>query len=144
MKITGIILALLIALFAAEATNAQTPIVFAKGTTAKTLTVTIGPKDMKTFSLTVKKGQVINFEASGDIQISKTEEFPVIGLNLSNGVENVDQWQDGEAYLSILAGRTGKYVVAINNSDSKRARTFKLKVSVTNDKADFAGGEDPN
>lgn len=133
-----------LALLSIAEANAQTPVVFEKGTSEKTLTVAVGPKDMKTFSLTVKKGQVINFSASGDIQISKTEEFPVIGINLSNGVEDVDQWQDGEAYLSILAGRTGKYVIAVNNSDKKRARTFKLKVSVTNDKADYAGGEETN
>lgn len=104
------------------------------------MTITVKPKDMNTYSLSVRKDQVINVSVSGDISISKTEEFPVIGLNLTNGVDDVDQWQDGEAYLSILAGATKKYVVSINNSDRKRARTFKIAFKVTNDKADYAGG----
>ena len=122
-------------------TSAQTPVVFAKGASSKTMTITVGPKDMKTYSISVREGQVINVIASGDIAISKSNEFPVIGLNLANGVDDVDQWQDGEGYLSVLAGQTKKYVVSINNSDRKRARTFSLKVSVTNDKADYMGGE---
>lgn len=122
-------------------TSAQTPVVFAKGASAKTMTITVGPKDMNTYSISVREGQVINITVSGDIAISKTNEFPVIGLNLANGVEDVDQWQDGEGYLSVLAGQTKKYVVSINNSDRKRARKFTLKVSVTSDKADYMGGE---
>ncbi len=122
-------------------TSAQTPVVFAKGTSAKTMTITVGPKDMNTYSISVREGQVINITVSGDTAISKTNEFPVIGLNLANGVEDVDQWQDGEGYLSVLAGQTKKYVVSINNSDRKRARKFTLKVSVSSDKADYMGGE---
>lgn len=122
-------------------TSAQTPVVFAKGASAKTMTITVGPKDMNTYSISVREGQVINITVSGDIAISKTNEFPVIGLNLANGVEDVDQWQDGEGYLSVLAGQTKKYVVSINNSDRKRARKFTLKVSVSSDKADYMGGE---
>lgn len=122
-------------------TSAQTPVVFAKGASAKTMTITVGPKDMNTYSISVREGQVINITVSGDTAISKTNEFPVIGLNLANGVEDVDQWQDGEGYLSVLAGQTKKYVVSINNSDRKRARKFTLKVSVSSDKADYMGGE---
>ena len=122
-------------------TSAQTPVVFAKGASAKTMTITVGPKDMNTYSISVREGQVINITVSGDIAISKTNEFPVIGLNLANGVEDVDQWQDGEGYLSVLAGQTKKYVVSISNSDRKRARKFTLKVSVSSDKADYMGGE---
>jgi hypothetical protein len=135
------IFAVAIVAASAVAASAQTPVVFAKGASSKTMTITVGPKDMKTYSISVREGQVINFTASGDIAISKTNEFPVIGLNLANGVENVDQWQDGEGYLSVLAGQTKKYVVSINNSDRKRARTFTIKVSVTDDKADYVGGE---
>ncbi len=135
------IFAVAIVAASAVAASAQTPVVFAKGANSKTMIITVGPKDMKTYSISVREGQVINFTASGDIAISKTNEFPVIGLNLANGVENVDQWQDGEGYLSVLAGQTKKYVVSINNSDRKRARTFTIKVSVTDDKADYVGGE---
>lgn len=142
MKITVILFSLAFGLLMAVDTNGQTPIVFEKGKAEKSLTVTIGPHDMKTFSLYVKKGQVINVGVTGDINISKTEEFPVIGLSLANGVEAVDKTQDGEGYLSILSGRKGKYVITVNNSDRKSSRTFKLKVKVTNDLADFAGGED--
>lgn len=143
MKKTLLLMIFAIAAVAGSAadTSAQTPVVFAKGTSAKTMTITVGPKDMNTYSISVREGQVINITVSGDIAISKTNEFPVIGLNLANGVEDVDQWQDGEGYLSVLAGQTKKYVVSINNSDRKRARKFTLKVSVSSDKADYMGGE---
>lgn len=140
MKNTLIVFALALGFVFAGSTNAQTPVVFAKGTTEKTMTITVKPKDMNTYALSVKSGQVINVSVSGDISISKTEEFPVIGLNLTNGVEDVDQWQDGEAYLSVLTGTTKKYVISINNSDRKRARTFKITFKVTDDIADYAGG----
>ena len=142
MKITAILFSLVIGILMSVSTSAQTAIVFAKGKTEKVTTITVGPKDMNTYSLNVKQGQVINVEVSGDISISKTNEFPVIGLNLSNGVEDVDKWQDGEGYLSILTGRAGKFVFSVNNSDRKRARTFQLKVSVTDDPHDYVGGTD--
>ncbi|MBX7055189.1 MAG: hypothetical protein K1X36_09555 [Pyrinomonadaceae bacterium] len=143
MKKTLLLIIFAIAAIAGSAadTSAQTAVVFAKGASSKTMTITVGPKDMNTYSIAVREGQVINVTVSGDIAISKTNEFPVIGLNLANGVEDVDQWQDGEGYLSVLAGQTKKYVVSINNSDRKRARTFSLKVSVTDNKADYIGGE---
>ncbi len=143
MKKTILLMIFAVAAIAASAVDnsAQTPVIFAKGASSKTMTITVGPKDMKTYSISVREGQVINVIASGDIAISKSNEFPVIGLNLANGVEDVDQWQDGEGYLSVLAGHTKKYVVSINNSDRKRARTFTMKVSVTDDKADYVGGE---
>lgn len=122
--------------------NAQTKILFAKGASSKTMSVTIPAKDEKTFSVQVRSGQVINVTVSGDINVSKTTEFPVISVNLTNGEEGVDNWQDGEGYLSILAGKNGTYVFSVANSDKKRARTFSLKVSVTNDRSDYMGGED--
>lgn len=125
-----------------ERTNAQTKVVFARGASSKTLTVTIPAKGEKSFSVQVKEGQVINVGVSGDINISKKEEFPVIYLGLTNGEDGVDQTQDGEGYLSILAGKNGTYVFNVTNSDKKRARTFKMKVKVTSDRADFAGGEE--
>lgn len=127
--------------FVSEA-NAQTKIVFAKGASSKTMSVTIPAKGEKTFSVQVKEGQVINIGVSGDINVSKTTEFPVISVNLTNGEEGVDNSQDGEGYLSILAGKNGTYVFSVANSDKKRARTFKMEVKVTSDRADFAGGED--
>lgn len=141
MKSTFIIFAIAIGFIFAGNTNAQTQVVFAKGTTEKTMTITVKPKDMNTYALNVKSGQVINVSVSGDIAISKANEFPVIGVNLTNGVEDTDQWQDGEGYLSILSGRDGKFVVSINNSDRKRARTFKIKFSVTDNREDYEGGE---
>lgn len=142
MKSTFIIFAIAVGFVFAGVTNAQTNVVFAKGTTEKTMTITVKPKDMNTYALNVKSGQVINVSVSGDIGISKTNDFPVIGVNLTNGVEDIDNWQDGEAYLSVLAGRDGKFVVSINNSDRKRARTFKIKFSVTDNREDYLGGEE--
>jgi len=142
MKIKFLLFTFVIAGFFALNSNAQTPVVFAKGTSSKTLTVTVGPKTMKTFSLNVREGQVINATVKGDIGLSKTNDFPVIYLNLANAVEDVDKTQDGEGYLSVLTGRTGKYVITVGNSDIKRARTFTLKIAVTDDKADFLGGEE--
>ncbi len=107
--------------------NAQTKVVFAKGASSKVLTVTIPANGEKSFSVQVRKSQVINVGISGDISISKTNEFPVIGLNLLNGEDGVDNWQDGEGYLSILTGTDGNFIISVSNS-SKRARTFKMKV----------------
>lgn len=123
-------------------TNAQTKIVFAKGASSKTMSVTVPANGEKSFSVQVREGQVINVGVAGDINVSKTTEFPVISVNLTNGEDGVDQSQDGEGYLSILAGKNGSYVFSVANSDKKRARTFKMEVKVTNDRADFAGGEE--
>jgi hypothetical protein len=141
MKKLSILLSLVFGLFLVSTANAQTPITYKIGT-EKVLTITVPAGKEKLYSMTVKKGQVINLGISGDIGVSKTNDFPVISLNLNNGVEDVDRSQDGEGYLSILAGRNGKYIVNVANSDKKRARTFKLKVTVSNNKEDFLGGEE--
>jgi hypothetical protein len=143
MKKLSILLSLVFGLFLVSTANAQTPITYKIGT-EKVLTITVPAGKEKLYSMTVKKGQVINLGISGDIGVSKTNDFPVISLNLNNGVEDVDRSQDGEGYLSILAGRNGKYIVNVANSDKKRARTFKLKVTVSNNKEDFLGGEEVN
>ena len=145
MKKLSILFSLAFGLFLVSAVNAQTPTVvtFAKGSSEKTLSVTVPSKGEKKFSITVKKGQVINFNVSGDIDVSKQDKFPVIYLSLLNA-QDEDKSQDGEAYLSIIAGRTGTYIVGLTNSDKKRARTFSLKVKVSNNKEDFAGGEEVN
>ncbi|MEK7723919.1 MAG: hypothetical protein AAB336_06190 [Acidobacteriota bacterium] len=142
MKKLSILVGLIIAFV--FSTNAQTPtaVQFEKGASEKTLTITVKAGGTNKYSVSVKKEQVINFGVEGDINVSKATEFPVISINLDNGVEKVDNWQDGEGYLSILAGKNGKYIVSVSNSDKKRTRTFKLKVKVTNDKGDFAGGEE--
>lgn len=141
MKKLLIMSALLIGLFFVSDSNAQTAIQFAKGASSKTVSVTVPASGEKSFSVQVKSGQVINVEVSGDINISKTNEFSVISVNLTNGEEGVDNWQDDSGTLSVLTGRNGKYIFNVSNS-SKRARTFKMKVSVTNDRDDYQGGED--
>lgn len=141
MKKLFILLVLSMAFVFVEQTNAQTKIVFAKGASSKTMNVTVPANGEKSFSVQVKEGQVINVGISGDINVSKTTEFPVISVNLTNGEEGVDNSQDGEGYLSILAGKNGTYVFSLSNS-SKRARTFKMEVKVTSNRADFLGGED--
>ncbi|HMS42203.1 MAG TPA: hypothetical protein PKE69_18365 [Pyrinomonadaceae bacterium] len=139
MKKLFILFTLVFGLFLVSETNAQTKIVFAKGTSSKTITVTVPAKSEKKFSLIVKDGQVINVGVSGDIGVSKTNDFPVIYLNATNAQDGVDQTQDGEGYLSILAGRSGTFTITVSNS-SNRARTFKMKIAVTNDRNDFEGG----
>ena len=52
--------------------------------------------------------------------------------------------EDSDGYLSILAGRNGKYIVDVSNSDKKRAGTFTIKFKFSNNKADFEGGEEVN
>lgn len=143
MKKLSVLFGLFVILTFVSAVNSQTPTVvsFAKGASEKTLTITVKPNAANKYSISVKKDQVINVGVEGDINVSKTTEFPVISINLNNGVENVDNWQDGEGYLSVLAGKNGKYIVSVFNSDKKRARTFTIKFKVTDDKADFAGGE---
>ncbi len=133
-------LAVLIAtlMFFGEA-SAQTKVVFEKGSSSKTITVTVPAKKELRYSLAVGRGQVINVGIEGDVSVSRTNDFPVIWLQLGNAVENVDQWQDGEGYLSVLAGRKAGYVIVVGNS-SNRARTFRMKFSVTDDPDDYAGG----
>jgi hypothetical protein len=141
MKKILILTSLLIGLFLVPESNAQTAIQFAKGASSKTVSVTVAANGEKSFSVQVKSGQVINVEVSGDMSVSKTNEFSVISVNLANGEDGVDNWQDDSGTLSILTGRNGKYIFNVSNS-SKRARTFKMKVSVTNDRDDYQGGED--
>lgn len=144
MKKLSILFSLIIGFVFVSAANAQTPtaVTFAKGAVEKTMTITVKAGATSKYSISVKKDQVINVGVEGDINVSKTTEFPVISVNLDNGVEDVDRWQDGEGYLSILAGKNGKYIVSVFNSDKKRARTFTIKFKVTNDKDDYAGGEE--
>ena len=139
MKKLFVLFTLAVGLFLVSEANAQTKIVFAKGAYSKTITVTVPAKSEKSFSLIVKSEQVINVGITGDIFVSKSEQFPVISLNSTNAEEGIDQTQDGEGYLSILAGRNGTFKFSVSNS-SNRARTFKMKVAVTNDRDDFAGG----
>jgi hypothetical protein len=141
MKTLSILFSLVLGLFLFSSANAQTatPIQFEKGKSEKVMTITVGAGKEAKYSVSVKKNQVINLLADGDIMVSKTTEFPVISLNLDNGTEDVDKWQDGEGYLSIYSGKAGKYIVTVANSDKKRARTFKLTVKVSDDKEDFMG-----
>jgi hypothetical protein len=121
--------------------DAQTRISFDKGAFSKTLTVTVPAKSEKQYSVLVKKNQVINVTVSGDINVSKNIEFPAISLNLVNGEDGVDNWQDGEGYLSVLTGTDGHFIFSVSNS-SNRPRTFKMRVSVTDDHDDYMGGID--
>lgn len=136
-----VILGLFIGAFFAITTNAQTPITFAKGASEKTMTITVAAGKANKYAITVKKGQVVNIGVEGNIGISKTNDFPVISVDMDYK-EGVDRTQDGEAYYSLLAGRNGKYIISVFNSDKKRARTFKLNVKVSNNKEDFLGGEE--
>ncbi len=142
MKKLFVLLSLSIGLFFVSAANAQTPtpITYKVGT-EKVMTITVKAGKSIKYAVTVKKDQVVNINAEGDIGVSKTNEFPVVSINIDYK-EGVDRTQDGEAYYSLIAGRNGKYIITVSNSDKKRARTFKLNVKVSNDKADFQGGEE--
>lgn len=140
MKKIFILFSLAFGLFFVSTAKAQTVVAFEKGKSAKTMTITIPAKGTKAYSITVKKGQVINVEVSGDIGVSKSNDFPVISTNLTNGKDGIDNWQDGEGYLSVLAGRNAAYIISVANSDKKRGRTFTLKISVSNNKDDYQGG----
>jgi hypothetical protein len=139
MKKLSILLSLVFGLFLVSAANAQTPITYKVGT-EKVLTITVKAKSSNKYAITVKKGQVVNVGAEGNIGISKANDFPVISINI-NSKDGVDRTQDGEAYYSMIAGRNGKYIVSIGNS-AKESRTFKLKVTVSDNKEDFLGGEE--
>lgn len=142
MKKLSILLSLIICFVSAAKAQTSTTISFAKGAVEKTMTITVKAGGTNKYSISVRKDQVINVGIEGDIMVSKTTEFPVISINSANAVEDVDRTQDGEGYLSILAGRNGKYIIDVFNSDRKRARTFTIKFKVTDDTADFAGGEE--
>lgn len=133
--LSGLIIGLL---FSAN-TYAQTKISFAKGASSKTITVIIPAKSEKSFSVQVRKNQVINASVSGDVALSKTNKMSVVSLNLTNSEDGVDNWQDGEGFLSILAGTSAEYIFSVANSSS-RARTFKMKVAVTDNRDDYLGG----
>jgi len=125
-------------LFVSEA-RAQTPVVFGRGTSSKTITVTVPARGSKSFSVAVNRRQVINVNLSGDIAVSRTNEFPAVSVNLTNGRDGVDNWQDGEGYLSVLTGSKKTYIFNVANS-SRRARTFKMRVKVTSNPDDYFGG----
>lgn len=140
----AILASFLFVFLCASQAHSQTKIIFAKGASSKTMTVTIPAGGEKSFSLQVRKSQVININVEGDINVSKKTEFPVISINLVNGDDEVDNSQDGEAYLSVFTGRSGNYIFSVANSDKKRARTFTMKVFVSNNREDFLGGESVN
>jgi hypothetical protein len=139
MKNLFIFVGLMFGLFLVSTANAQTAISCKVGT-EKVMTITVAGGKANKYSITVKKDQVVNVNAEGDIGVSKTNDFPVISINL-NYTEGVDRTQDGEAYYSLLAGKNDKYIFRVSNS-SKRTRTFKLKVTVSDNKEDFLGGEE--
>jgi hypothetical protein len=141
MRKLFILFSLVIGLCFVSTANAQTPIVFGKVAKEKIITITVRANRTNKYSISLKKNQVVNMAVEGDIGVSRDNDFPVISLNLTNGIENVDQSQDDEGTLSILAGRNGKFIISVFNSDKKRARTFRLKLVLSNDKAAFAGGE---
>ena len=128
MKKVLIVLSLIFGLFMVAETKAQTPIVFGKGASSKTVTVTIPAGGSKEFSIAVNRNQVINVDLPGSVSV-----------NLSNGRDGVDNWQDGEGYLSVLTGRKGVYVFSVDNS-GRRARTLTMRVSVTSNSGDYRGG----
>jgi hypothetical protein len=101
MKKLSILLSLVFSQFLISTITAQTLtlIQFDKGASEKTLTITVAAGGKNKYSITVKKNQVINFGIEGDINVSKTTEFPVISVNLTNGVKDIDKSQDGEGYL---------------------------------------------
>lgn len=139
-KITIIIVSIILAFFAKGTSNAQTPIMFEKGKSEKTISLTLPSGKEKTYSVAVNKGQVINLGLSGDIKVADDNEFPVISLNLLNGENEIDDWQDGEGYLSILTGRKGNYIFKVSNSDRYRSRTFAMDLKITSNKSDYLGG----
>ncbi len=139
MKNLSVLVGLIIGLFLVSSANAQTPITYKVGT-EKVMTITVKSNSNNKYAITVKKGQVVNVSVEGNIGISKPDDFPVISIGI-NTKDGVDRTQDGEAYYSMIAGRNGKYIIGVGNS-AKNARTFKLKVLVSNNKEDFLGGEE--
>jgi hypothetical protein len=111
---------------------AQTKVVFARGAFSKTISTTIASSRGKSYSVSVRSGQLITVYLFGDIAHSKSESFPIVSVNLDNGINGEDQWIDGEGYLSILTGRDGKYIFTVRNG-SKRSRSVKFKVTITDD-----------
>lgn len=117
--------------------SAQTKIVFARGAFSKTISTTMAPGRRKSYSVSVRAGQVINVELSGDIATSKSNSFPMVFVHLTTENSN-DQFQDGEGYLSVLTGNDGKYIFTLTNG-SKRSRIVKFKVAITDDINDYVG-----
>jgi hypothetical protein len=127
MKKLLVLSSLIFGLFFVSEARAQTPIVFERGRSAKTITVTIPANGTRSFSLAVNRNQVINVDVPGNVAV-----------NLTNG-SSADNWQDGEGYLSVLTGRKAAYVFSVSNP-SRRARTITMRVGVTSNRDDYRGG----
>jgi hypothetical protein len=117
--------------------SAQTKITFARGAFSKTISTLMTPGRRKSYSVSVRSGQVINVELSGDIETSKTNPRPLVFVHLTSEYDG-DQFEDGEGYLSVLTGRDGKYVFTLTNG-SKRSRNVTFKVAITDDVNDYIG-----
>lgn len=141
MKKLLFLFSLIIGLVFVSGANAQTPTPISyKVGTEKVMTITVKAGKSNKYAVTVKKGQVINVSTSGNIGLSKTNNWSVVNPSIDYK-EGVDRTQDGEAYFSLVAGRNGKYIITVSNG-ANNVRTFKLNVEVSNDIADFEGGEE--
>ncbi len=128
--ITGFILA------ANLSATAQTRISYAKGTSEKTITVTIPANGKKNFVLAVNKNQAINANAL----LQNSDDLIFIGFNLDSAKESVDKWQDYEGGLTVLTGRKGDYIFSVINN-TKKTMTFKMKIRVGG-ASEYDGGGD--
>ncbi|MBS1792657.1 MAG: hypothetical protein JSS81_02315 [Acidobacteria bacterium] len=114
--------------------GAQTRISFAKGTSEKTVSVTLPAKGERSFVLAVDKNQALIVEILGDLGLA-------VSVNLVNGRDGVDNWLDAEGGLEVLTGRKGDYIFSISNN-SARKRTVKIRVRV-GFASEYGGGTDP-
>ncbi len=112
--------------------NGPTAIKFDKGKSSKTMNVSLKGDESRKFTIDVGKGQVINVTLQGEGEKSAS-------VNLLNGKDGVDNWEDGFGYLSILTGRKGIYTIEIKAQNGKNL-SFPMKVAVTNNPDDYEGG----
>ena len=109
--------------------SGTTAIKFDRGKSSKTVSVSLSKGQSKRYSLDVGKGQVINVEALTDGST----------INLVNGKQGVDKWEDGEYGLSVLTGRKGVFVIEIANQFDEDVN-IPLKVTITSNPDDYQGG----
>ncbi len=105
---------------------------FAKGTSEKTISVTLPPKGKKTFILSVGLKQAIN------VTLLNENVSSDLSFNLLNA-SRADKFEDYEGGLTVLTGGKGDYAFSVSNNKNFSV-AFKIKVRVGK-ASEYEGGQ---
>lgn len=125
--ITGFILAVnLSAMAQAERIS------FAKGTSEKTISVSLPPNGKKSFVLSVGLKQAINVNLLTN-QVASDLSFKLLNAG------KADKFEDYGGGLTVLTGRKGDYIFSVSNNTNKSV-PFRIKVRVGK-ASEYEGGQ---